>query len=563
MKEASTGSKTLLSLYCECKLVRNEIILKDTSIAKNPQNKNKILMITKQESIWLKILNSKSNEEFCSFKISEVQEVYPQMMSTGKMTITTKAGLKVLISNAPPELLQKILPFINSVPTKTDLDKSAQMAKEEVKVIKVENKCVNPRAAAVLARKRKYQELRVKVTESMSKRIKTEPDPHIISLLKIETIEKLPYDVLGLIFEYIYDEILKLSLINKNFYKASNIKLTTLIFKYKYLPPEHFIALLLRFPYLKVLKLFTLNSIKLSDLKQFSVELNYLEVLDLSNMTNLTDGILQRIMEKTKKVSSLNLPLFAQLTNNSLSSCANYCQALEYFSFTSIRNHKYQKEARISNESIRKFIEMIANVKNINKKHRVVNSIAKFNLYYLNKNLAETIVKHCEEVISLKFAFVESDGCLSILGKLKNLKKISISPFSAYTKPILDDFISLLKELKEDSLEKVEVGEFADSKLINYLGSKFGNTLKTLKVHSMNIRDSDIEFISSTFKELSNLDISGCVATEHSIDYIESLSLKKLVIEMEKYFAYPHRQALIARLPNTLVKVKYNDQFLY
>eukprot|EP00826_Nyctotherus_ovalis_P018628 TRINITY_DN15599_c0_g1_i21.p1 TRINITY_DN15599_c0_g1~~TRINITY_DN15599_c0_g1_i21.p1 ORF type:complete len:574 (-),score=110.13 TRINITY_DN15599_c0_g1_i21:51-1772(-) len=572
MREASAGNsagKILLNLYCECKLVRNEIILKDPSIAKNPQNKNKILILFKHqvngtESISVRIINSKNKEEFCGFKVSEIQEVYPQMVSIGKMTIITKAGLKVLLSNAPPELLKKVVPFVAAAPPRT--------VKEEVKekTGKDPVKSMNPRVAALLARKRQYQELKARIAkdykqadvENVDKRHKIKSDPHIMSLvcLKSSAIKTLPYDILGLVAEYIYDDILTLSLISKDFNKVCNTKFSTLALRSKHLPVEYFVALLSRFSHLKVLKL-SVSSIKVSDLKHFPVELHYLQTLDLRSMTSLTDGVLQRIMEKTKKLARLRLPMFAQLTGNSLAVCASSCQALETFELTS-GTHREKRECRIANESIVKFVLMVESAKRVCGNYLIAKPMVKLELYYLNRSVAEVIVKNWGKLRDVKFAFVDSDGCLGLLSRLKELRKISVCAFCDCDKSIVDDFMACLEGLKEDSLEKIEVGEFANTQLINYIGNKFGNTLKILKVHSMRIHNADIDYISTAFKELESLDTSGCVVTEESVEYMERLELKKLVVEIERFFVYNYRQELIAKFPNTAVKVKYKGEFL-
>lgn len=566
MREASAGNaagKILLNFYCECKLVRNEIILKDPSITKNPQNKNKILILFKHlvngtESISVRIVNSKSKEEFCGFRVSEVQEVYPQMVGAGKMTVVTRAGLKVLVSNAPPELLKKVVPFVAAVPPRP--------AKEEAKLVpsKEPVKNMNPRIAALLARKRQYQELKARIAdaENVDKRHKIQSDTHIVSLIspKGNAMRILPYDILGLIVDYIYNDILTLSLISKDFSKVCNTKFSTLTLKSKHLPAEYFVALLSRFSHLKVLKL-SVSSIKISDLKHFPVELHYLQTLDLRNMTSLTDGVLQRIVEKTKKLARLRLPTFAQVTGSSLTACASFCQALEAFELTS-GTHREKREPRVASQSIVKFVLMVESAKRACGNHLIPKSMVKLELYCLNKSMAEVIVANWGKLREVKFAFVDSDGCLSLLSRLKELRKISVCAFCDCDKSIVDDFMACLEGQKENSLEKIEVGEFANTQLINYIGSKFGSTLKTLKIHSMSIHNADIDYISTTFKELESLDTSGCVVTEESVEYMGRLELKKLVVEIERFFVYNYRQELIAKFPNAAVKVKYKGEFL-
>ena len=226
------SGKIVLNLYCECKLEKNGILIKDRSITKNAQNKNKILAVIRQEinnveSITIKLTNSKSKEEFCSFRLCEISELYPQMLNAGKMTIITKANVKVLISNAAPDLLQKLLEIFNNPPINKTQNKSIptkvmQSQHQEDSKISSKNESkptLTPRQMNMAERRRKKQSIygRSMTEENVSKRFKNESEPLIQAVLGLNIfgIKNLPLDILGIIIEYLYYDILKLSLVDR------------------------------------------------------------------------------------------------------------------------------------------------------------------------------------------------------------------------------------------------------------------------------------------------------------------------------------------------------------
>jgi len=569
-----SSEKSLLTLYCECKLEKDNKPVKDVSLHKSPQNKSKILIIYRKtdstgQAIYVRLTNSKTRDIFCEFKQTDISKIIYPMISQGKITIFANINGNehlVMISNGPAELLQKCVDIllVKNEPLKKQIPSTAG---NQPKKIEQKSQILNSRQQMQIERKRKLAEMYdksevKKEPKELLQQEKRFKNDLIISAQKLN-LEKLPNDILGTIIEYLPNDLLKFSLISKTFYKISSQKVLNLKISNKLIPSEYFIKLLARFDKIKTLSLGRLPTITASSLDSFPVSLYYLLRLNLSEMSNLNDPIFKKLLEKTRKLQTLIIPYNSQITSESLFFCSKSTYCLENFSLKCELYDHIEKNIKISTESICAFFQQLKLMKNNEKYYTVqgvVNTIQSsditlksIELPYINKMIAESIVKNCENIESLKFDFVELE-VLKILGNLRNVTKFSMMNVQDIEKQSIE-FLEILPNYEK--IQEIEIGQAGTPPVILDIIEKYGQNLRVLKIHNATIRDGIIEEICKKCPFLDILDISGCIITDQAINYIENLKLKKLVIEMEKFKLMSCRQELYAKFPNIIVEAKF------
>ena len=202
-------------------------------------------------------------------------------------------------------------------------------------------------------------------------------------------------------------------------------------------PNEVFHRILSRFSYTRNIILGKAKNFNNSNIKEMIGSLKYLQNLDISNLENINDKSIHRLLVKTKGANILSLKLNAYL--ESLHTALCYC----------ISFYKNMTELSIINN---KFIPNEKNLQNISQNPR-----------FYRRELMETIVK-----------LIKSD-----LHKIKILNIFIFNAVSSYTKIPINSFpfvnlielsidLIIIKEIRElqilnncEKLEKFKLGEIA------------------------------------------------------------------------------------------------------
>ncbi len=573
---AVAADKIQLTLYCECKLERNNVPIADLSLRRSAQNKSKILVLqshvkSASQIQTVAVLNSKTRDTLCQFRASEITQIYAQMAGEGKSTFLVRADgadsvLKVLISAAPPELLQRAIQMLTSAAGPKQPAAGQQKKLEGAK--KPTIAAPMGREAARMERKRRLQEVyasgkiaagfgkapvagkRGKTelpTEAEEAKAKPNKPNTNIQAGRI-TISDLPFDVLCVTLEYLpHLEAWRTCMLSRWFAEVSNLRQTNLSLHNKFLPAEHFIGLLARFNRLKRLSLGRLPALTVSSLKSFPVTLFSLESLDLCEMTSGSDSLFQRIISKTKALKNVRLPYFGQMTARTLECVANCSKAPECFALDSEDATEDWQSGKVSSQAVAIFLRRVAVEKSIE-------------LFYMTNEVAAALPKRLEE---LHFRIPAADLSLQFIADLKSLRTLAICPNVpeiAGASRVRSELSGMLERLGEEdcTIEELEIGGgIVDPDTLGVILAKIGAGLKRLRIHSKLIRDGDVETICEEATGLEELDLAGCILTEDAIEQIEKLlKIKRLVLEMDQFKLYSCRQQLIERFPNVEVVAK-------
>ena len=276
------------------------------------------------------------------------------------------------------------------------------------------------------------------------KRIKKEVSIPIIYLCEI-----FPDYLTFQIFNFLDIKTLlwKVCLINKELKKVCDSYINKIKLKDD-TPNEVFHRILSRFSYTTNIILGKAKNFNNSNIKEMIGSLKYLQYLDISNLENINDKSIHRLLVKTKGVNIKSLKLNAYL--ESLHTALCYCLSF----------YKNMTELSLINN---KFIPNEKNLQNISQNPR-----------FYRRELMETIVK-----------LIKSD-----LHKIKILNLFIFNAVSSYTKIPINSFpfsnlielsidLIIIKEIRElqilnhcEKLEKFKLGEIAiqsQTNALNYI----------------------------------------------------------------------------------------------
>ena len=276
------------------------------------------------------------------------------------------------------------------------------------------------------------------------KRIKKEVSIPIIYLCEI-----FPDYLTFQIFNFLDIKTLlwKVCLINKELKKVCDSYINKIKLKDD-TPNEVFHRILSRFSYTTNIILGKAKNFNNSNIKEMIGSLKYLQYLDISNLENINDKSIHRLLVKTKGVNIKSLKLNAYL--ESLHTALCYCLSF----------YKNMIELSLINN---KFIPNEKNLQNISQNPR-----------FYRRELMETIVK-----------LIKSD-----LHKIKILNLFIFNAVSSYTKIPINSFpfsnlielsidLIIIKEIRElqilnhcEKLEKFKLGEIAiqsQTNALNYI----------------------------------------------------------------------------------------------
>ena len=373
------------------------------------------------------------------------------------------------------------------------------------------------------------------------KRIKKQVSIPVIYLCEIFP-DYLTFEILN--FLDIKSLLWKVCLINKELKKICDSYIDKIKLKDD-TPNEVFHRILSRFSYTRNLVLGKAKNFNNSNIKEMIGSLKYLQYLDISNLENINDKSIHRLLVKTKGVNIISLKLNAYL--ESLHTALCYCLSF-YKNMTelSIINNKYTHNEKsllsisqntryyrsdIMNTIIKLITSNIHKIKYLNL--FIFNAIPSYNNIHINsfpfKNLLELnidliiikeikdlqILNQCEKLEKFKLGditFQSNENKLSyididkILDEQSNIVENEGGEIDFENEPteVFGKIFYYMKNMKE-----INFGNFLTNEICQLISIYF-KQIEKIKISSEYIKDDAFKMILLNCKNIKEIDLRGC-----------------------------------------------------
>ena len=372
------------------------------------------------------------------------------------------------------------------------------------------------------------------------KRIKKE-----VSIQCIYLCEIFPDYLTYQIFNYLDLKSLlwKVSLINKEMKKICDSYIDKIKLKDD-TPNEVFHRILSRFSYTRKIILGKAKNFNNSNIKEMIGSLKYLQCLDISNLENINDKSIHRLLVKTKGVNILSLKLNAYL--DSLHTALCYCLSF-YKNMTELCliNNKFtptEKNLQIVSQDTRYYrrelIETIIKLLKSNDHHIkilnlfIYNGVSSYTHVPINscpfKNLLE---------LSIDVMIIKEVKELQILNQCEKLEKFKLGEIAIQSQSNVLNYIDIEDILEKQyilceeegveidfdneptevfgkifyymkNLKEINFGNFLTNEICQLI-SVYLKKLEKIKISSKNIRDVAFKNILLNCKEIREIDLRG------------------------------------------------------
>lgn len=519
-------------------------------------------------------IKNKEGQKIFSCLLNEIYRIVDKQSNEGKLTIlieNNKSKYNIMLFKSTKEVLDHFLGKVLSV--KNNLNNTNNINITSIKSISTENTSEkNSKNNLVIKHKemynrRKFNELYKKQKSDINLKRKKENKTEDILPLNIKELnlfkdikrikkevslpciylcEVFPDYLTYQIFNFLDTKSLlwKVSLINKELKKICDAYIDKVKLKDD-TPNEVFHRILSRFSYTRNIILGRAKNFNNSNIKEMIGSLRYLQYLDISNLENINDKSIHRLLVKTKGVNILSLKLNAYL--DSLHTALCYCLSF-YKNMTElclINNRFRPNEKDLQNVSQntryyrRELMQTIIKLLKSNLHH-----IQKLNLFVFNgiskytgisissfpfQNLLELsidlfIIKeikelqifyHCEKLVKFKLGeiaiqsennilnFIDIDDILNKQFDLQEKNEGEID-FDNEPTEVFSKIFYYMKNLKE-----INFGNFLTNEICQLI-SVYLKKLEKIKISSDFMDDDAFKKILINCKEIKEIDLRGC-----------------------------------------------------
>ena len=519
-------------------------------------------------------IKNKEGQKIFSCLLNEIYRIVDKQSNEGKLTIlieNNKSKYNIMLFKSTKEVLDHFLGKVLSV--KNNLNNTNNININSIKSISTENTSEkNSKNNLVIKHKemynrRKFNELYKKQKSDINLKRKKENKTEDILPLNIKELnlfkdikrikkevslpciylcEVFPDYLTYQIFNFLDTKSLlwKVSLINKELKKICDAYIDKVKLKDD-TPNEVFHRILSRFSYTRNIILGRAKNFNNSNIKEMIGSLRYLQYLDISNLENINDKSIHRLLVKTKGVNILSLKLNAYL--DSLHTALCYCLSF-YKNMTElclINNRFRPNEKDLQNVSQntryyrRELMQTIIKLLKSNLHH-----IQKLNLFVFNgiskytgisissfpfQNLLELsidlfIIKeikelqifyHCEKLVKFKLGeiaiqsennilnFIDIDDILNKQFDLQEKNEGEID-FDNEPTEVFSKIFYYMKNLKE-----INFGNFLTNEICQLI-SVYLKKLEKITISSDFMDDDAFKKILINCKEIKEIDLRGC-----------------------------------------------------
>ena len=589
-KSNLVSTKTLIEMLSFLKIEKDGTEIKNTLLHPNIQQCIRIADNTykyeeKEKKVEIKTefeirIKNKDGKKIFSCELKDIYKIVDKQRNEGKLTILIekdKSKYFIFLFKSTKEAIEHFLDKINVA--KNNINKNTNAINintniNSIKSISTQNTSKNISKNENLIKKtnvynkRKFNELYKKQKNDINIKRKKEINNsnEIISLdiqnldlfKDIKRIKKqvsIPVIYLCEIFpDYLTFEILnfldiksllwKVCLINKELKKICDSYIDKIKLKDD-TPNEVFHRILSRFSYTRNLVLGKAKNFNNSNIKEMIGSLKYLQYLDISNLENINDKSIHRLLVKTKGVNIISLKLNAYL--ESLHTALCYCLSF-YKNMTelSIINNKYTHNEKsllsisqntryyrsdIMNTIIKLITSNIHKIKYLNL--FIFNAIPSYNNIHINsfpfKNLLELnidliiikeikdlqILNQCEKLEKFKLGditFQSNENKLSyididkILDEQSNIVENEGGEIDFENEPteVFGKIFYYMKNMKE-----INFGNFLTNEICQLISIYF-KQIEKIKISSEYIKDDAFKMILLNCKNIKEIDLRGC-----------------------------------------------------
>ena len=589
-KSNLVSTKTLIEMLSFLKIEKDGTEIKNTLLHPNIQQCIRIADNTykyeeKEKKVEIKTefeirIKNKEGKKIFSCELKDIYKIVDKQRNEGKLTILIekdKSKYFIFLFKSTKEAIEHFLDKINVA--KNNINKNTNAINintniNSIKSISTQNTSKNISKNENLIKKtnvynkRKFNELYKKQKNDINIKRKKEINNsnEIISLdiqnldlfKDIKRIKKqvsIPVIYLCEIFpDYLTFEILnfldirsllwKVCLINKELKKICDSYIDKIKLKDD-TPNEVFHRILSRFSYTRNLVLGKAKNFNNSNIKDMIGSLKYLQYLDISNLENINDKSIHRLLVKTKGVNIISLKLNAYL--ESLHTALCYCLSF-YKNMTelSIINNKYTHNEKsllsisqntryyrsdIMNTIIKLITSNIHKIKYLNL--FIFNAIPSYNNIHINsfpfKNLLELnidliiikeikdlqILNQCEKLEKFKLGditFQSNENKLSyididkILDEQSNIVENEGGEIDFENEPteVFGKIFYYMKNMKE-----INFGNFLTNEICQLISIYF-KQIEKIKISSEYIKDDAFKMILLNCKNIKEIDLRGC-----------------------------------------------------
>ena len=589
-KSNLVSTKTLIEMLSFLKIEKDGTEIKNTLLHPNIQQCIRIADNTykyeeKEKKVEIKTefeirIKNKEGKKIFSCELKDIYKIVDKQRNEGKLTILIekdKSKYFIFLFKSTKEAIEHFLDKINVA--KNNINKNTNAINintniNSIKSISTQNTSKNISKNENLIKKtnvynkRKFNELYKKQKNDINIKRKKEINNsnEIISLdiqnldlfKDIKRIKKqvsIPVIYLCEIFpDYLTFEILnfldiksllwKVCLINKELKKICDSYIDKIKLKDD-TPNEVFHRILSRFSYTRNLVLGKAKNFNNSNIKEMIGSLKYLQYLDISNLENINDKSIHRLLVKTKGVNIISLKLNAYL--ESLHTALCYCLSF-YKNMTelSIINNKYTHNEKsllsisqntryyrsdIMNTIIKLITSNIHKIKYLNL--FIFNAIPSYNNIHINsfpfKNLLELnidliiikeikdlqILNQCEKLEKFKLGditFQSNENKLSyididkILDEQSNIVENEGGEIDFENEPteVFGKIFYYMKNMKE-----INFGNFLTNEICQLISIYF-KQIEKIKISSEYIKDDAFKMILLNCKNIKEIDLRGC-----------------------------------------------------
>lgn len=589
-KSNLVSTKTLIEMLSFLKIEKDGTEIKNTLLHPNIQQCIRIADNTykyeeKEKKVEIKTefeirIKNKEGKKIFSCELKDIYKIVDKQRNEGKLTILIekdKSKYFIFLFKSTKEAIEHFLDKINVA--KNNINKNTNAINintniNSIKSISTQNTSKNISKNENLIKKtnvynkRKFNELYKKQKNDINIKRKKEINNsnEIISLdiqnldlfKDIKRIKKqvsIPVIYLCEIFpDYLTFEILnfldiksllwKVCLINKELKKICDSYIDKIKLKDD-TPNEVFHRILSRFSYTRNLVLGKAKNFNNSNIKEMIGSLKYLQYLDISNLENINDKSIHRLLVKTKGENIISLKLNAYL--ESLHTALCYCLSF-YKNMTelSIINNKYTHNEKsllsisqntryyrsdIMNTIIKLITSNIHKIKYLNL--FIFNAIPSYNNIHINsfpfKNLLELnidliiikeikdlqILNQCEKLEKFKLGditFQSNENKLSyididkILDEQSNIVENEGGEIDFENEPteVFGKIFYYMKNMKE-----INFGNFLTNEICQLISIYF-KQIEKIKISSEYIKDDAFKMILLNCKNIKEIDLRGC-----------------------------------------------------
>ena len=521
-------------------------------------------------------IKNKEGKKIFSCELKDVYKIVDKQRNEGKLTILIEKDRSkyfIFLFKSTKEAIEHFLDKIIAAKNKTTLNKNIDSIKSTSTQITSNNSSkeqniLNNVKKNNIYNRRKFNELYKKQRNDLNiKKRKEINDSNDIISLDIKGInlikdvnkikKQVPISIIYLceifpdyltyqIFHFLDTKTLlwKVALINKELKKTCDSYIDKIKLKDD-TPNEVFHRILSRFSYTKDIVLGKAKNFNNSNIKEMIGSLRYLQNLDISNLENINDTSIRRLLVKTKGVNILSLKLNAYL--ESLHTALCYCLSF-YKNMTrlSLINNKFTPNEKclqnISQNTRFYRKELMETI--IKLLQSELHKIKMLNLFifnavpfYSNNHINTFPFRNLIE-LSIDIIIIKEVRELQILNRCEKLEKFKLGEIAIQSKDNALSYIDIEQILNEQFNLQEEEGQEIDfenepnevfGKIFYYMKNikeiNFGNFLtneicqlisvyfkkiEKITISSQQIKDDAFKFILLNCKDIKEIDLRGC-----------------------------------------------------